>query len=58
MGLLNDNGLLLMAQDKTYAAIFLALEATINPTITGLALRLTFHDAGTYDPKNPNGKGG
>ncbi len=46
-----------LAQDPTYVTIFKTLESVINPTITGLALRLGFHDAGTYDP-NAKAKGG
>lgn len=41
------------AQDKTFVIIFKALEANINPTVTGLALRLAFHDAATWNPFNP-----
>ena len=38
-------------QDPTYARIFFVLNKALNPTITGLALRLAFHDAGTWDAK-------
>ena len=38
-------------QDPTYARIFSVLNKAINPTITGLALRLAFHDAGTWNAK-------
>ena len=38
-------------QDPTYAMIFSVLNKAINPTITGLALRLAFHDAGTWNAK-------
>ena len=44
-------------QDPTYVTIFQTLKSVINPTITGLALRLGFHDCGTYDP-NAKTKGG
>nr|QOL01105.1 putative extracellular protein CSOL_032 [Pseudococcomyxa simplex] len=43
--------------DPTYLTIFQTLKSVINPTITGLALRLGFHDCGTYDP-NAKVKGG
>ena len=39
-------------QDPTYARIFSVLNKAINPTITGLALRLAFHDAGTWNAKS------
>ena len=38
-------------QDPTYARMFSVLNKAINPTITGLALRLAFHDAGTWNAK-------
>ena len=44
-------------QDPTYKTIWKVLETNINPTITGLALRLAFHDAGTWNPRSTN-KGG
>jgi hypothetical protein len=33
--------------------IWKALEANFNPTVTGLALRLSFHDAATWNPFQP-----
>ena len=41
----------MVMQDPTYARIFSVLNKAINPTITGLALRLAFHDAGTWNAK-------
>ena len=46
------------AQSSTYSQVFHVLSQAINPTITGLALRLAFHDAGTYDPNSTTSKGG
>ena len=48
---------MLPLQDQTFVTMFKALEANINPTVTGLALRLSFHDAATWNPYSPN-KGG
>ena len=45
-------------QSSTYSQVFHVLRHAINPTITGLALRLAFHDAGTYDPSSTKSKGG
>jgi hypothetical protein len=45
-------------QDKTYATMFNTLLSVLNPTITGLALRLIFHDAGSYNPNNTASTGG
>lgn len=45
-------------QSSTYSQVFHVLSKAINPTITGLALRLAFHDAGTYDLSSTKGKGG
>ena len=47
-----------LVQDLTYAKIFQVLNKAINPTITGLALRLAFHDAASYDPNGKQSKGG
>ena len=47
-----------LVQDPTYAKIFQVLNKAINPTITGLALRLAFHDAASYDPNGKQSKGG
>ena len=46
-----------IAQDPIYARMFDVLRRAVNPTITGLALRLAFHDAASYDP-NGQPKGG